>query len=52
VGVTKAGCKSKLGTNNEGYNNDAKQIFALKYSEKDQQNFNKFNKVGDSVKDF
>jgi hypothetical protein len=53
-GVTKAGAdwqkQNFIVTNNEGYN-DAKQIFCFEiFGEEKVANFNKFNKVGDSVK--
>jgi len=53
-GVTKAGAdwqkQNFIVTNNEGYD-DKKQIFCFEiFGEEKVQNFNKFNKVGDSVK--
>jgi len=53
-GVTKAGAdwqkQNFIVTNNEGYN-DQKQIFCFEiFGEEKVQNFNKFNKVGSTVK--
>lgn len=53
-GVTKAGAdwqkQNFVVTNNEGYN-DQKQIFCFEiFGEEKVQNFNKFNKVGSTVK--